>query len=368
MAASVNDNFSKAEGNFSTTLSSGISSGAATIPLSSTTGLPTDTKVIISIFEADANGDPVAGTLDIKEGVVSGSNIINASTVEGTDQAHSAGDTVAMYFTETHWNEAIAAILAEHAQDGTHTDITADTLAVSGVSSLSDHIDVVDAKSIRDGNNNELVTFSQTASAVNELTVKNAATGNAPQVQATGGDTNIDFNIVPKGTGEVTKSGNPIDWWEEIGRTTLGSAGDSITVDNLPARKYLRVIATASGTNIRGNFTFNDDTSNYANRTADNGGADATATGSAAIFAGDAGGNAVRIFVDMEIINIATLEKLVYANTTTKTTAGDGATPNHRRTTSTFDNTSDQISKIVFNQTSTGDFAAGSEVIVLGHD
>lgn len=56
---------------------------------------------------------------------------------------------------------------------------------------------------INDSNNNELFKFTTTASAVNELTVANAATTNAPTVSATGGDTNISIDIKPKGTGSV---------------------------------------------------------------------------------------------------------------------------------------------------------------------
>lgn len=55
----------------------------------------------------------------------------------------------------------------------------------------------------------ELLKFSETASAVNEVTIKNAATGAGPEVQATGDDTNIDLNLVPKGTG-VVKTGSRI--------------------------------------------------------------------------------------------------------------------------------------------------------------
>lgn len=53
----------------------------------------------------------------------------------------------------------------------------------------------------------EILKFEETASAVNEITVKNAATGNAPELQATGDDTNIDLNLVPKGTGGVKVGG-----------------------------------------------------------------------------------------------------------------------------------------------------------------
>jgi hypothetical protein len=56
---------------------------------------------------------------------------------------------------------------------------------------------------VNDTNGNELLKVTATASAVNELTLANAATGNGPTLSATGDDTNIDINITPKGTGEV---------------------------------------------------------------------------------------------------------------------------------------------------------------------
>lgn len=60
---------------------------------------------------------------------------------------------------------------------------------------------------ILDSSSNELIKFSSTASAVNEVTLANAATGNAPSLTATGGDTNIDLNIGAKGTGSVNIRG-----------------------------------------------------------------------------------------------------------------------------------------------------------------
>jgi len=60
----------------------------------------------------------------------------------------------------------------------------------------------VNGKSLGDGTL-ELLSFIETAEAVNEFTIKNAATGNAPELQATGGDSNIDLKLVPKGTGVV---------------------------------------------------------------------------------------------------------------------------------------------------------------------
>jgi hypothetical protein len=40
------------------------------------------------------------------------------------------------------------------------------------------------------------------------LTYANAATGNAPAFTATGDDSNISINLVPKGTGQVQIAGN----------------------------------------------------------------------------------------------------------------------------------------------------------------
>lgn len=58
---------------------------------------------------------------------------------------------------------------------------------------------IANAGFIADANGNEQIIFNTTASAVNEITVTNAATGNGPRIEATGGDTNIPLNLYPKG-------------------------------------------------------------------------------------------------------------------------------------------------------------------------
>ena len=57
---------------------------------------------------------------------------------------------------------------------------------------------------IADTNGNELLLLTATGSAVNEFTLANASTGNGPILSATG-ETNVDINLNPKGTG-VLKS------------------------------------------------------------------------------------------------------------------------------------------------------------------
>jgi len=59
--------------------------------------------------------------------------------------------------------------------------------------------------SILDTNGNELFLLTATSSAVNEITYANAATGNGPTFTASG-ETNVDININPKGSGAL-KSG-----------------------------------------------------------------------------------------------------------------------------------------------------------------
>lgn len=56
---------------------------------------------------------------------------------------------------------------------------------------------------VSDTNGNEVFKITATGSAVNEITIANAATGNAPSITASGGDSNIDLNIGAKGTGEI---------------------------------------------------------------------------------------------------------------------------------------------------------------------
>lgn len=56
---------------------------------------------------------------------------------------------------------------------------------------------------ISDTNGNEVVKITATASAVNEVTLANAATGNDPVWSPTGGDANVGLKLSPKGTGTV---------------------------------------------------------------------------------------------------------------------------------------------------------------------
>ena len=62
---------------------------------------------------------------------------------------------------------------------------------------------IANAGFIADANGNEQIIFNATASAVNEITITNAATTTSPTIAASGGDTNIDLNLNAKGTGII---------------------------------------------------------------------------------------------------------------------------------------------------------------------
>ena len=115
-------------------------------------------------------------------------------------------------FTFAADNKGDALVFAT-ANDGTNPDIDtlpAGDVTLAGTQTLTNKT-LTSPKvgtSILDTNGNELFLLTATSSAVNELTYANSATGNAPSFTASGGDSNISINLVPKGTGEVQANGS----------------------------------------------------------------------------------------------------------------------------------------------------------------
>jgi len=105
---------------------------------------------------------------------------------------------------------ARSTIVAGLATSGAISNLVEDTSPQLGgdLDTNSANILIDDAHFIADENGNEQIIFQTTSSAVNQFDVTNAATGNPPSIKATGGDTNIDFNISAKGTGHVTVLGD----------------------------------------------------------------------------------------------------------------------------------------------------------------
>lgn len=103
-----------------------------------------------------------------------------------------------------------ATIVAGLASSSALTAIVQDTSPELGgnLDTNSHNILIDDAHFIGDENGNEQIIFQTTSSAVNQFDITNAATGNAPEISATGGDTNISLKLTPKGSGQVLLDGN----------------------------------------------------------------------------------------------------------------------------------------------------------------
>lgn len=92
---------------------------------------------------------------------------------------------------------------------------------------------------IADANGNELIIFTTTASAVNEITFANAATGGNPTFSATGGDSVIDIAITPKGANGAIVIAGPIK--------LTGSPGTDGTMSGNSTRSFNAGYTTAVG-------------------------------------------------------------------------------------------------------------------------
>ncbi len=132
------------------------------------------------------NATTGAFTVTVK--TTSGTGVTWGATDKGTKMVYSDGTNVV---------------------DTAFTELSSDiTPQLSGnLDTNSNNIIIDTAHGILDENSNEQITFTTTGSAVNEFTIANAGTGNAPNISATGGDSNIDLNITPKGTGRATFNG-----------------------------------------------------------------------------------------------------------------------------------------------------------------
>ena len=89
-----------------------------------------------------------------------------------------------------------------------------------------------DAGFIADANGNEELVFQTTASAVNHVELTNAATGNAPTLNAVGGDTNVSLSLAAKGTGSLIINSKASLTKETVTGTGAASALVPLTILN----------------------------------------------------------------------------------------------------------------------------------------
>jgi hypothetical protein len=111
---------------------------------------------------------------------------------------------------------------------------------------------IADGGFIADANGNELVVFQTTGSAVNELDIANAATGGAVTLSTTGGDSNIDLTLTPKGTGEINIAASNLNY---AGTAVTATGAELNILDASAATAVASDVASSSGALTSNNYS-----------------------------------------------------------------------------------------------------------------
>lgn len=187
------------------------------------------------------------------------SGITRNADSSGSDQEHSTG-AVVEFVMDALWGQSVVDTFdVEHDADGTHdttkvVDLTtAQTLTNKTLTSPVINTPTLTATAaaltspkittaIADSGGNELIKVTATASAVNEITLANAATGGNPTVTASGGDDNVGIDFKIKGTGTVRKPASVVV--QVVDGAVSLSTGDG--------KAYITIPEELNGTNLVG--------------------------------------------------------------------------------------------------------------------
>ena len=167
------------------TVSNGAVSNGKNAVLQLTGTITTNVNVVVPVVEKVYIVDnATSGAYSVTVKTSSGSGVVWAAADKGTKMVYGDGTNI----VDTAFTELSSDFSPQLSAD----------LDTNGQNIIIDN-----TKSINDENGNEQVKFATTGSAVNEVSVTNAASSNGPVLSATGGDTNIDLNLNPKGTGAL---------------------------------------------------------------------------------------------------------------------------------------------------------------------
>ena len=157
--------------------------------------------------------------------------------------------------------------------------------------------------------------------------------------------------------------------WKELGRTTLGSDGDSIDVTGLADKRYLMALINVPTTgNARPRTRFNADTgNNYSDRWSHIGGGDTTGTSQSFIY-NEVTSTTDDTFAVCYASNLSNKEKLTICHGVSAKSAGASQEPFRSEVVGKWANTSDAISQWNLTNDLAGSYTSGSEVVVLGWD
>ena len=215
------------------TVSNGAVSNGKNAVLQLTGTITTNVNVVVPVVEKVYIVDnATSGAYSVTVKTSSGSGVVWAAADKGTKMVYGDGTNI----VDTAFTELSSDFSPQLSAD----------LDTNGQNIIIDN-----TKAILDENSNEQIKFATTGSAVNEISVTNAATSNSPSLSATGGDSNIDLTISPKGTGRVTLGAGKIQQLAE--KVTIAATGTTGTVNYDVITQAILYHTSASA----GNFTVN---------------------------------------------------------------------------------------------------------------
>jgi len=170
-------------------------------------------------------------------------------------------------------------------------------------------------------------------------------------------------------------NGLPVGGWKELGRTTLGSPGDSIQISSIPDKRYYMLLGHTIG--VSGAHTQNpqfgsttiDTGGNYAVRRAGNGGGETLLSNHTSFALSAVSGLAGETEFSVDyLFNLSGNAKLGIVHDIQSETAGASAPPSRSEVTAKWVNTSNPIDISRLFNTGAGDYNTGSEYVILGWD
>jgi len=168
--------------------------------------------VLMENFYIIQNATTEAFTVQIKAASGSGATVTWSTTDKGWKILYADGVATNTGIYDTGFSTSAGDVTLTGTQTLTNKTLTSPKIGTN----------------ILDTNGLELLNLTATASAVNELTLANASTGNNPTLSATG-ETNVGITLTPKGTGEVVIAAGNLNY----GATAITATGAELNYSDL---------------------------------------------------------------------------------------------------------------------------------------